>query len=171
MSRSDLAKFNLIAAAATCAPLLMVGLGPTLLGSGPRLSMAAGVEESEDADGPATARKLNERERSALARVEKVVAIGDIVSPFRPVSPADTPEATPEQTVAPVKAADLAQPEITVRMIVRRSDGVSQALIGGKMLVAGDSVASGWQIEAVDADTRAVTFVSRDGQRFSISLK
>lgn len=171
MSRSDFAKFNLLAMAATCAPLLLVGLGPTLLGSGPRLSMAAGVEDAQDAGGPAPARRLNDRERSALARAEKGLSGGEIVSPFRPVPVAETPDARPEKPAAPVLAAGLAQPEVSLRMIVRRSDGVSQALIGGKMLVAGDEVADGWTIETVDGDTRAVTFVSRDGQRFTVNLK
>jgi hypothetical protein len=175
MSRKDMTRYNLLALGATVAPVLLVGLGSTLIGTGPSLTLASSPA-AIDAPGAAAAaaRPIGPKERLALDRVAAVRA-GEIgVSPFRPEPLAAAPvvEAAPEPAPAPAPQA-IARPDVVVKMIVRTGtgEGAERALIAGKMRAAGDRVSDGWAIESIDAKARSVTFVSDDGQRYTVNLK
>lgn len=173
MSRKDMKRYNLMALAATVAPMLLVGLGSTLIGSGPSLTMASSrASEAATIGASMSGRPTSPKERLALDRVAALRAAEIGATPFRPEPQSAEPvvEEAPAPAAAPVA---MAKPDVVVKMIVRTGtgEGAERALIGGKMRAAGDRVSDGWAIESIDATSRSVTFVSDDGQRYTVNLK
>ncbi len=173
MSRKDLTRYNLMAVGAVVAPLVLVGLGSHVIGTGPGLTLALG--ENPDA-GPAAveaglkARTLSPRQKLAMDRASALSGAAVSATPFRPEPVAEAPAEV--ESPAPVEVPKpVSKPEVAVKMIMRGSDGAARALIGGKMRSVGDEIGDGWTIDSIDAAARTVTFTSADGQTYTINLK
>ncbi|MFM9957168.1 MAG: hypothetical protein ACKVZJ_03765 [Phycisphaerales bacterium] len=170
MSRAELTRWNLIAAGCAVAPLVLVSAVPSLMGTGPRLSIGASPAAVENAPNVGTPRATPDQ-LAALERVRalRTASVGE--SPFRPApAPVEAPEPAPTPEPVPAPAL-MAPPELTIRGVMRQADGSVRALIGGKLKGVGDEVAPGWTISAIDAGARSVTLTSSDGQTHTIAPK
>lgn len=180
MSRKDLTRYNLLAVGAIAAPMLLVGLGPNVIGAGPGLSLALGHKPGDGGtDAAITKHTVNEPKRQlAMNRVAALRGGAIAATPFRPEPVAVKPvvEAAPAEPAA--EPAPLAKPDVVVKMIMRGGAGAggsggsaARALIGGKICTEGDGVGDGWTIQSIDAEARSVTFASSDGQTYTVNLK
>lgn len=170
MSRAELTRFNLIAAAAAAAPLVLMSAAPALLGTGPRLSMGAGNAPAEPAPVIADP-KPTPAQQAAQAHAALLLTHATPQSPFRPTpAPVEAPAPVQPEPVAPAPAPP-PPPEIIVRSIMRQGDGSARALIAGKLRAVGDEAAPGWTITAIDTAARSITITSADGRSETISRK
>lgn len=177
MSRKDLTRYNLLAVGAIAAPMLLVGLGPSVIGAGPGLSMALGHKAGETEGLESAALKnapISPKRKMAMDRVAALRGGAVAATPFRPEPAAAKPvvETAPAEPVA--EPAPMAKPDVVVKMIMRgggASGPAARALIGGKICSEGDSVGEGWTIQSIDAEARSVTFASSDGQTYTVNLK
>lgn len=167
MIRGSSTKANVLAVAALAGPALVVSLGHELIGSGPRATQGAAAPTGAEAS--SAAGSITPKEAKALARAKEVSSLAEPQSPFRPSQKVQAP--VPEPVVEPTDApALISKPEVHLRMILRQADGSARALINGNSWSAGDAFSDGWIIESIDAKARSVTFVSGDGQTFTVSL-
>lgn len=176
MSRKDLTRYNLLAVGAIAAPMLLVGLGPNVIGAGPGLSLALGHKPGDGGTDTGLAKHaVNEPKRQmAMNRVAALRGGAIAATPFRPEPVAVKPvvETAPAEPVA--EPAPLARPDVVVKMIMRgggTGSAAARALIGGKICTEGDGVGDGWTIQSIDAEARSVTFASSDGQSYTVNLK
>jgi hypothetical protein len=170
-----------VSALALLAPVLLVQGVRTIFGAGgPSVSAAAPAATDQSPEPLAPVVRLTPQQARALDWARQRAGQAPLVSPLQRAQPAPvtTPEPdtarAPEPTDAPAPdfqgpQATLPEPQVPEQLTRLRFTGFATlksgpiAAINGRPHRVGDTVITGWTIEAIDTDKRVVTLRSADG--------
>lgn len=164
---------NRLAVALLCLPsLVLLGVRYVAPMPGPASASAATVPETDGliALPPARAFSPAQDELAKIMTAQLAAGFGPSPVVVRQTEAAELPPMpgpTPETPTPRVEEAVL--PSLTVSSIMS-ARGNPVAVIAGRMRRAGDEVAPGWKISAIDPHAKAITFAHTSGKTAVVTL-